>query len=378
MSHIDKIHSREYNELFWALINRAYNNPSVNMDDLLEKSLDGAIQNVVWMNFRTQFYLINTYRKFLQKNLHSQISQPYIKCTKIAKYIEEDFNINNLFSLKKDEILELLLSFSFFEIGNPEFYTECDKYLGKHIDTFHPDLYTYILDAFVRNGNHREKFVNLIIAKVLEKKEQMSLSNLCKLMRIFASMKLSNEAIFEKLHDYFISKRHMLEDYEISDLVYSYANLKMPNNMILSDLEEFIEVKNKNWIYKMKFDIIIDILNSYLVAKKGENNFLNVLKDGLIKNYEIIKEDKLDEMSVIKLFIIFGKMKLESQEAKLFDALLRKKLKYFSREDYLPVYKSLNEINYDNEETIEILKKLDELGNNKHEKVVYLKSLNLL
>jgi hypothetical protein len=63
-------------------------------------------------------------------------------------------------------------------------------------------------------------------------------------------------------------------------------------------------------------------------------------------------------MSLYKLYKIFVDLKLNYNDIKSFDNLLRKKLKYFEMEEFLVLSKFLEILEYKNEKTKEIINHL--------------------
>jgi hypothetical protein len=91
-----------------------------------------------------------------------------------------------------------------------------------------------------------------------------------------------------------------------------------------------------------------------------------------------IKTDEIDEMSVFKLVHIFYVLKSPYEQIKFFDNILRNKLKYYTSDEYIPLFKFLTEIGYKNEKTLELLKQLDSAGSNNYEKIDILNKNKLL
>jgi hypothetical protein len=348
------------------------------LNPLMEKLLDELQKNIIWLNQKTQIFLITAYKNFILDNSYSPQSIYYQKVGKIVNAVSEDLSMSNLHKLHFPEVIELLNTFSQFFIQNSEFYLEVEKILGKNINEISPKDYVLILDAFVKTNNFREKFIILMQNKVYLNKDSINKTDLCKIMRIFAVLRLQNETIFEKMQDHLLKFKHDLQDYEICDLVFAYSNLKMQNNFVLNDMQEFIDHKTTKWLQNRKFDIIIDIFDSYLIAKKGEKEFIEKMKEILVESYKVIRSDNIDDVSVFKLVHVFYCLKLPSEQVEKFDNLLRNKFKYYTRDEYMPLFKFLSELNYENKETLDILQQLEKVDNNYMEKLGTLKKYNLI
>lgn len=344
----------------------------------MEKLLDELQKNIIWLDQKTQIFFITTYKNFIVNNNYSPQSIYFQKVRKIVNEVSDDLSLSNLHKLNIQEVIEILNTFSHFMIQNPEFYLEVEKILGTNINEIPPKDYLLILDSFLKTNNFREKFIVLMQNKVYKNKDVINKFDLCKIMRIFAVLRLENETIFEKMQDHLLKYKHDLEDYEICDFVFAYSNLKMQNNFVLNDMQEFIDHKTIKWLQNMKFDIVIDIFDSYLIAKKGEKEFIEKMKEIIIESYNVLKPDNIDDVSIFKLIHIFYCLKLPSEQVEKFDNILRSKFKYYTRDEYIPLIKFLVELKYENKETLDILELLEKFDNNYMEKAMTLKKYNLI
>ena len=177
----------------------------------MEKLLDELQKNIVWLDQKTQIFFITAYKNFIVNNNYSPQSIYFQKVRKIVNAVSEDLSLSNLHKLNIQEVIEILNTFSHFMILNPEFYLEVEKILGTNINEIPPKDYLLILDSFVKTNNFREKFIVLMQNKVYKNKDVINKFDLCKIMRIFAVLRLENETIFEKMQDHLLKYKHDLE-----------------------------------------------------------------------------------------------------------------------------------------------------------------------
>ena len=342
----------------------------------MENFIDDIYKNIIIYKLNTQLSLINLYRVFIQNNNYSQISPFFKTSRKMALIVEENIQLNDLKEFEMTQILNLLFSFSFFQVGSIDLYTEIDKFIGSNINQVDPNHYVDILHSFVSMNRHRDKLINLFQNKILENKTKINLNHMAKMLRIFSSIKLSNQTIFEKLEPFIIENKNKLVDYELCDVIYSYSDLKIQNNHVLMELEEIVVNNLETWESEGKYNIIIDIILSYLQANKGEKETIDKFKNVVLRSK--INPHQVTELSVLNLFKIFTIFNLQYDQVKHFDFLLKSKLKYFLPNELIAIKEFLVNLNYKNEKTNEIIENLLKIGNNEKDKYDYLNKMKLL
>lgn len=379
-SHLKQIFSADKNdiEVICATIFKLMNNKEISINYFMEKLLDQVTKNIICVNSRCQLYLLSAYKLFLDRNQYTHLSIFYTKIRKFGKLIEEDFSLNNLHKMPLVEVVEVLTLFSYFQLGSSDLYLEIEKIIGKNIDQVDPNAYVVILDAFVKFNNYRDKFLTLVQNKMLEKKEIINVGNLCKLLRLFAALRISNQAIFEKMQDYLLSRKKEMNDYEICDFIFAYSGIQIQNNFVLNDMESIVEEKCVKWAVEKQYSIIIDILQSYVIANKGEKEFIEKLKNIVLNTYLEVHPKKIDELSVLKLYKIFHSLKVKEDQVELFEPFLRVKLRFYSKDEYEALLKFLKDLNYKNEETMQLLWDLLATNDDPNKKLSVLRKYNLI
>lgn len=352
---------------------RLSKNPNINIDFMVENFMNDIYKNIKLTKPKNILYLLVVYKRFIEYNQCTKINPLYKKIQKMTRSCEEDL-INYLDKFSLDELIELLQCFSNFEVGSLNFYEEIEKIIGKNIEKINPGIYLYLLDGFAKTGKFREKFMVLMQRKVLENKDYININDICKILRIFASVFSSNVTIFEKLHDYVILLKENINDNELADLIFAYSLPNISNNNIFNEFETIIDQKLQIWKEKRNFALIIDILRSYTKMNKG-NEIIQKMKNIILTAN--INKDEIDDLSTLKLFKIFEILKLNYNEIRTFDPILKSKLKYYNQAELVELKAMLTNFDYQNKKTLEIIDKLIKMNNNEKEIKEYLTSVDL-
>jgi len=368
--------TKEFIDMTCVTLFNLMTNSKINVNFLLEKLLDEVTKNIGCINLSNQRFLLNAYRIFIDRAGYTKISVFFKMVKKMVKFVSEDISTGNLEKMEIINIIELVELIARFEVSAPEFILEAEKIVGKNINEIPPHFYVIILESFVKSKCYRDKFIVLMQNKILENKENIPLGDLCRILRIFAVLKLSNQSFFENMQDYLLSLKNQMNNEEITNFIFSYSNLNISNNHVLNDLENTIEEKVLCWAKNRQYVLIIDVFQSYLIAKKGEKIFIEKMKNIIL--HSNLNYEEIDEVSVCKLYKIFVELKLTYNEIKSFDNLLRHKLKYYEKEEFEALSKFLQILEYKNEKTREMIDHLITISDNPNKLLSYLNKFELV
>ena len=199
------------------------------------------------------------------------------------------------------------------------------------------------------------------------------------MMRIFAQFKLGDQSIFDKLQNYLIKRKYEIDLHSIADVIFAYSYANINDNKVLNEMQHIVEGCLVQLANNSRYDLIIDILLSYLLAEKGDLEFIERLKNSVLNTYIAIKPQQIDSSSILKLYTIFKMLNnLPDDTVVLFDTFLRNKLKYYNSEDYKTLIKTLLEIKYKNVETLNIIMELDRTNDEPSDKYKVLLNYKLI
>jgi hypothetical protein len=375
-SHYKRMFTKEFIDMTCVTLFNLMTNSKINMNFLLEKLLDEATKNINCLNFTNQRFILNAYRIFIDRAGYTKISVFFKMVKKMVKFVSEDISIGILEKMEIINIIELVDIIARFEVSAPEFILEAEKIVGKNINEIPPHLYLIILDSFVKSKSYRDKFIVLLQNKISENKENIPITDLCRIMRIFAVLKLANQTFFEIMQEYLLSLKNHMNDEEITNFIFAYSNLNISNNHVLNDLENTIEEKVITWAQNRQYVLLIDVFQSYLIAKKGEKIFIEKMKNIIL--HSNLNSEEIEEVSVCKLYKIFVELKLTYNEIKSFDNLLRHKLKYYEKEEFEALRNFLQILEYKNEKTKEMIDHLITIADDPNKILSYLSKFELV
>ena len=127
------------------------------------------------------------------------------KIKKIYNYIDYEI-ITNIDEVQLHEAINILEIYSGYGLGSPELYLALDKKLGINIDKIDTKYYADIVNYFIRSNNYREKFLLLMQKKIVENITKLSISDVCKILRMYAIVKSEGLSIFEKCYKHVENK----------------------------------------------------------------------------------------------------------------------------------------------------------------------------
>lgn len=310
--------------------------------------------------------------------------------TKEEKFFKVALNTieeNGFDAYKLTELVILIDSFACLNLGSSEFFLGVEKHIGNNIDKVSCNSYLGLVSSFISSKTSRNKFLTLIMQKIIENRNQIELTHLTNLVFLYSAHFEGCEILLDNLHDFFCERMSDLGDEDVARLCKAYLTLK-PNKeyLIFNDLEEIISIK----VLPDETQTVIEYLEAFTTVQKGGIHFLKKLANRIF-DYDANNEEELLHSGVQSLYssisILKDRLSLEEQQQMLgrlssFDELLQKKSVHFNLLQIQDTLSALINLGYENTKMFHFFEELyqiqEESENSGNESTSFLQKVDLL
>lgn len=314
---------------------------------------------------------INVKKDNVANNFNSNLSDNQLNVSYFFRYSEIAIFQNGLDSFKLSDIISLLDSYSSSNQGSSQFYLEIDKYIGINIDRICPDKYLAIVSSFINSGKYRNKFILLMQKKILENKENISISNLINLALMYhINIKEKyNSYILTKLENYFILNISKASNNDICNLNKIYLSIinnhdQIKNVLIYLNMNIIKNINDNDNVNKSNSTLLLNILSAfsnatpYVIDKSIYciTNAILCLLNGLEKKKSIINLKEAiqlyNNIASIQPYIDAQTFKNIINKLIVLDNLIEEKNCSLTQDDKSKLLNILQKIGYNNNRTL--------------------------
>ena len=249
---------------------------------LLDTFLDVMTTNLtIIAEEYTKVGLLHVYSFYYNKLLGT--GKLTLKQEKAVKRLFREFEENvNLDDLSLNSVIDLLFAYSSIKLGTVEFFVEIEKKIGLNINKIDPKMYCQILNFFLASRKYREKFVLLMVKKMVEKKDEIELSKLAEMLRMLSSLEIALDYPYRNLESTFFENKNKLPVEALVNIVFAYSSPVLKEKYsLVNDLEN--EIVSKLGDKEFSDELKVDLWRTYLIADKGEKSTRNSLREEVMK-----------------------------------------------------------------------------------------------
>lgn len=335
---------------------------NITFDLVIDHFVDKVRNDFTILNTISQVELLGifSYYAYIKKNHIVQeqatedlLSQTISKIKKLFDHAEEEILDSNFSNFRFTEIISIIDSYSSIGFGSSELFLEIEKYLAHNINKLPPSSYLNILSSLTDNKTIREKFILLLQKQIIEKYEQIEISDIAKILEIFALKLKNNSTVFEKLEGYLAINLDKFSTSELIVLLKSYASKKINNAnskfLIISDIE--LKLRNNP---PSSLQQKAELVDSLVAMKSLEIDFIKTLISEILSaNKETLDSENYETIDLIYSSISGAKELIDTKSYKVLvnslsklDIVVVKKLPLFNKDSLNNIKSCLEIVGY--------------------------------
>jgi hypothetical protein len=184
---------------------------------------------------------------------------------------------NNIFenarNLKVQEALNLLQSVHGY--ASPETIELLDRIIGGNIHEVPVENVLPTLKAFMGSEHTRPKIIQLLIKKLKDNVDELTLRELCDISLLMREFGSSQEGMYELIEPYILSKVNSLTEDDIMLTIRGFYNPELSKRFKILDILESIVINQAD---KMDKDNLSDLLQFYTSYRMGSRIVIETLK----------------------------------------------------------------------------------------------------
>lgn len=259
--------------------------------------------------------------------------------------------LSNINTIEVKSLLHLLNNMTRLNYESKDFYIDIFQAFEKRLleNKIIPDYFYLILDIYCRVGLDRKEFIDLIenkmIVCIFTNPDGIKAHNFSNFLRILFSIDKTKIEILPQAQSFILNNLKKFDDYSFANIIFAYSNREYKESSdIYGKLEEELFVRLDKISQANEYDLLVDIFYNIVYSEKGSSFIINILKEKFIK--EAGKIEKLHPQSTLKLYTVFGQIKLKYPMTKLYDYFICANISEFEDEELEQFDKILLDINY--------------------------------